>query len=218
MRKTLIALALAASLAAPLFSQQPSHFIPNLGLAKDEIHKWVGSGEYARECAEVSAKARAYLEQNLVGKTRPGMVLDIDETSLSNYPLMNQEDFGFNQGRFDAWIRKAETPPIESTLELYRYAQSREVACFFITGRVETDRAWTEADLKQGGYSDWDGLYLKPADYKEPSVVAYKSGVRKQLSEQGYQILVNIGDQMSDLEGGYSESVYKLPNPMYFIP
>lgn len=218
MRKTFLTLALLATLAAPLISQQPSQFIPNLGLAKNEIHRWVDSGEYARECAEVGARARVYLEQNRAGKSKPAMVLDIDETSLSNYPLMDDEDFGFDQERFNAWIQKAQTPPIESTVELYHYAKSQKVACFFITGRVETDRAWTVQDLRHGGYADWDGLYLKPVDYKERSIVAFKSGVRKKLSEQGYQILVNIGDQMSDLEGGYSESVYKLPNPMYFIP
>jgi hypothetical protein len=29
---------------------------------------------------------------------------------------------------------------------------------------------------------------------------------------------VNIGDQMSDLDGGFAERTYKLPNPFYFIP
>lgn len=215
MRKTLVILALLTSLAAP---QQPSQLIPNLGLAKSEIRQWVKSGGYQKECEEVGASARAYLEQNLARASKPAAVFDIDETSLSNYPLMLSEDFGYNEPRFDAWIQKAETPPIPSTLELYRYARSRKVACFFITGRTEEDRPATEKDLRHGGYEDWSGLYLKPSEYKEHSIVPFKSGVRKELSEQGYQILVNIGDQMSDLEGGYSESVFKLPNPMYFIP
>ena len=218
MRKTLVALALLASLAAPLLSQQPSQLIPNLGLAKNEIHRWVDSGQYRAECEQVGSQARAYLDQNVAGHSKPAMVLDIDETSLSNYPLMDSEDFGYNPEGFDAWIQKAQTPPIASTVELYHFAKSKHVACFFITGRVEKDRAATEKDLRHAGYADWDGLFLKPTDYKEHSIVPFKSGVRKQLSEQGYQILVNMGDQMSDLEGGYSESVFKLPNPMYFIP
>lgn len=28
----------------------------------------------------------------------------------------------------------------------------------------------------------------------------------------------NLGDQQSDLDGGYSERNYKLPNPFYLIP
>jgi hypothetical protein len=30
--------------------------------------------------------------------------------------------------------------------------------------------------------------------------------------------VVNIGDQFSDLAGGFAERVFKLPNPYYFIP
>jgi HAD superfamily, subfamily IIIB (Acid phosphatase) len=49
------------------------------------------------------------------------------------------------------------------------------------------------------------------------SAVAYKSGVRHRLTEQGYWIIVNIGDWWSDLDGGYAEATIKLPNPMYYI-
>ncbi len=30
--------------------------------------------------------------------------------------------------------------------------------------------------------------------------------------------LLNVGDQDSDLEGGYARNRVKLPNPFYFIP
>jgi len=33
--------------------------------------------------------------------------------------------------------------------------------------------------------------------------------------DQGYAIVVNIGDQMSDLDGGFAERTFKLPNPFY---
>ncbi|MCE7870885.1 acid phosphatase [bacterium CPR1] len=214
MRRFLIALLLLA----PALAQAPSQLIPNLTLVKEQVEHWVSSGEYARECETINARARAYLEANLAGVKRPALVLDIDETSLSNYPLMLSEDFGFEQARFDAWVAAARTPPIPSTLELFRYAESRQVACFFITGRGEALRESTEKDLRNAGYSDWEGLYLKPEAYKESSIVGFKSGVRRQLTDQGYEILVNVGDQMSDLEGGYAQSFYKLPNPMYFIP
>ena len=38
------------------------------------------------------------------------------------------------------------------------------------------------------------------------------------LKKQGYKIIENIGDQYSDLTGGYSAATYKLPNPFYYIP
>ncbi len=33
----------------------------------------------------------------------------------------------------------------------------------------------------------------------------------------GYAIIVNIGDQYSDLKGGYCETVYKIPNHIYIL-
>jgi hypothetical protein len=38
------------------------------------------------------------------------------------------------------------------------------------------------------------------------------------IQEKGYTVVVNIGDQFSDLAGGHTERVFKLPNPYYFIP
>ena len=34
----------------------------------------------------------------------------------------------------------------------------------------------------------------------------------------GYDIVANFGDQFSDLNGGFADSTYKIPNPMYFLP
>jgi len=33
-----------------------------------------------------------------------------------------------------------------------------------------------------------------------------------------FTIIANIGDQRSDLDGGYSERTWRVPNPFYFIP
>ena len=34
----------------------------------------------------------------------------------------------------------------------------------------------------------------------------------------GYHIVADFGDQFSDLEGGFTDQTFKLPNPMYFLP
>jgi len=41
---------------------------------------------------------------------------------------------------------------------------------------------------------------------------------RGKIAAQGYTIIVNVGDQQSDLDGGYAERAYKLPNPFYYLP
>jgi len=102
-------------------------------------------------------------------------------------------------------------------LELARQARAQGVAVFFLTGRPERVRAATEANLKAAGY-EWTGVLLKPDALTTPSAVDFKAAERRKLVEQGYVIIVNVGDQMSDLDGGFSERTYKLPNPFYFVP
>jgi predicted secreted acid phosphatase len=47
----------------------------------------------------------------------------------------------------------------------------------------------------------------------------YKSGERRKIVEAGYRIILNVGDQMSDLTGSpRAELSVKLPNPFYYIP
>ena len=50
------------------------------------------------------------------------------------------------------------------------------------------------------------------------TTVQYKTGARKDIEAQGYRIVVNVGDQFSDLVGGHADRGYKLPNPFYYLP
>jgi HAD superfamily, subfamily IIIB (Acid phosphatase) len=50
------------------------------------------------------------------------------------------------------------------------------------------------------------------------SVAEFKSSARRRIADQGYRIILNVGDQLSDLSGEpASELSVKLPNPLYFI-
>ena len=89
------------------------------------------------------------------------MVLDIDETSLSNYPEMVKADFAYDSKAFDAWVKSAQAQAIPGSLRLYREAQRLGVSVFFITGRPEAERDATERNLKAQGYRDWQELTLR---------------------------------------------------------
>lgn len=73
-------------------------------------------------------------------------------------------------------------------------------------------------NLRSAGYNNWGGLFLKPMDYKEPSIIPFKSGTRQAIEAKGYTIVATIGDQFSDLKGGFAEKGFKLPNPYYYLP
>jgi len=155
------------------------------------------------------------------------IVIDVDETALSNLPSLRANDYGFIvAGPCDlprepcglgAWIGMARAEPIRPVLALARLARDRGVDVFFLTGRPERLRAATEANLRAAGF-EWTRLILKPDDLTTKSAADFKAPERKKLQDQGYTIIVNIGDQMSDLDGGFAERTYKLPNPFYFIP
>ena len=68
------------------------------------------------------------------------------------------------------------------------------------------------------GYNKWNGLILKPADYHKKSVIPFKSSARKSVEAKGYTIIETIGDQYSDVKGGYADRGFKLPDPFYYIP
>jgi predicted secreted acid phosphatase len=184
-----------------------------------QIVAYHDSGQWDRTISKRihSAKRfiRKWLRAHRRAKRKPAAVLDIDDTSVSLYECAKAVNFG------PATLACAVTPPppvIPQTLSFYRFAQRRGVRVFFITGRPESLRALTQAHLNTVGYTGNPTVYLKPPTYTDPSVIPYKAGARRDITRKGYRILVNIGDQRSDLKGGYALRKYKLPNPMYFTP
>ncbi len=79
------------------------------------------------------------------------MILDIDETTLSNYVEETGADFAYKPADFDAWVQTAQASAIPGTLRLYKEAQQLGYSIFFITGRPETERVATERNLRAKG-------------------------------------------------------------------
>ena len=201
---------------------------PNLGVLKQDLLRYHASGDYARDLASVAAEAARYLEGVETGGERAAIVLDIDETSLSNWPYLVANDVGrIMHGPCDLpegpcgwvpWAEMATAAPIDPTLEVARLAHARGMALFLITGRPESQRSATERNLRAAGYPAWAGLYMEPDGAAFASAADFKAPKRREIVEQGYTIVLNMGDQLSDLEGGYAERTFKLPNPFYWIP
>ena len=152
------------------------------------------------------------------------LVLDIDETTLSSYCEMQREDFGFIARSFNDWIVSTDAAvPIQGTLRLVQQAHELGVDLFFITGRPESQRQATERNLHAAGFESWKHLSLRPSSSGQiehnGSTIEYKSWERKKIAEDGYRIILNVGDQWSDLMGEpMAEHSIKLPNPFYYLP
>lgn len=196
----------------------------NLNDLKTEIKAYHDSGLYTKEMEHAIAPATAYIIQRAQANaknTQPqklAIVLDIDETSLSNYKNLVARDFGFSVKAFAREIMVSDAPAIAPVLSFYQTALKHNIAVFFVTGRPQTAQLATQKNLKAAGFREWKGLYLRPDTYKQPSNIPFKIQARKAITEQGYTIIASVGDQASDLTGGYAEKMYKLPNPYYFVP
>jgi hypothetical protein len=170
------------------------------------------SGEYEADIASVDDAAESYLNSHL--RTKAALVLDIDETSLSNYAGLLAS--GFTAAGTVATAASGTCTAIAPTVALYHDAIAHHVAVFFITGRPEAIKSVTESNLESVGYDEgWNGLYFKPA---EADTEQFKSSTRASIEQAGYRIVVNVGDQQSDLDGGYAKQEFKLPDPFYYIP
>jgi predicted secreted acid phosphatase len=216
MKRNLTLLAAVAALAAvPLAAATADE--PKAPATAEEITAYHDSGEWDQDTADVAARAKKSLTSQLKNAPRkPAIVFDIDDTLESTYACAKNDDF--DRTAIAVCTVQKKQDPIGPTKALYEYALKKKVAVFFITGRPEGIRALTEDQLQSDGFGTRKGLYLRPNDDSHSSLVPYKSGTRKAIEKKGYKILVNIGDQKSDLSGGFSVKRFKVPNPMYKTP
>jgi len=175
-----------------------------------EIVAYRDSGEWIADTRRTIRRARRVLRRHFDDR-RPAIVLDIDDTSLSNYECL--KDVGFDRAAADC----PRLPAIPQTLSLYRYARRHAVTVFFITGRREKARETTVDNLRAEGYRRWKALRMRPDDQPLRRKDGWKARVRRAIERRGYRIVVNVGDQRSDLDGGHALRTFKLPNPMYVI-
>jgi hypothetical protein len=225
----------------PIFGNRPTGVgLPRIGPSATTgagdyagpIRDYHDSGAYQRDLVTVDGQARAFLTQRLgqlaaqrrrclrnkpasqCKQRKPALVLDIDETSLSNYAQLALNDFGNAPAAIAVSAVSASAPSIASTLELYRQARAAGISVFAITGRPAAIETQTRQNLNNAGYTDLSGIFFKPG---AEAVIPFKSGQRAALESQGYRIVANVGDQESDLAGGHADRSFKLPNPFYFI-
>lgn len=184
---------------------------------------------YDTDIAAVFDSAQKYVEQNAAQAKRPALVLDIDETSLTNWPNLLADNFGLvtdgpcdvlpkGPCGFNQWIMMGSAKAIEPARRLFKAAKAKGVAVIFITGRPDSQRDITILNLDHAGFDGWTELRTRPDRDDLPTVQAYKSGERTKVEAEGYTIIANVGDQMSDIDGEHSGCRFKVPNPFYFIP
>ncbi len=192
--------------------------VPNVSDSKRLARAYHDSGAYDAELWNIIRDAEEYLARRALEAPRPAIILDIDETALSNWGLIDRSDFAYDAKSWAEWVQAGTATAIEPTLQLYRDARDRSVAVFFLSGRREALRAATERNLRAAGYPTWSGLLMKPDAARRGDAADFKAPERCKLIEQGWTIILSVGDQPSDLAGGCAERAVVLPNPFYRVP
>ena len=213
----------------------PSPIVPppvqpaNIGDLKTEATGYYDSGAYLTDLQLAAWPAIPWTDERAPGVDRPAVVFDIDETALSNWEAIKANDFGrVYSGPCDklpkgpcglvAWDLAARSTVIPPTMDVYNTAKDRGAAIFFITGRAESQRAATERNLADAGYTGYTRLIMEPDGAHYVSAAEFKAPQRQAIEQEGYTIVANMGDQPSDLDGGFAERTFLLPNPFYRIP
>lgn len=210
------------------------------GITQDDdgVYRASADSDYAKDVADVLAKAKRDIKRQAATSTRakdgrPAIVLDIDDTVLLSIDYEKRTNYTYNDATWNAYVERADRPAVFGVPELIEYADDHGVEVFFLTGLGEDKREAAFENLTKVGVDtelDAEHTFFKnkanPPSYLRGcataghwncTTVQYKAGTRKYIESNGYDIIGSFGDQYSDLEGGYADKLYKLPNPTYFV-
>jgi hypothetical protein len=193
------------------------------------LHTYSPTSAYVGEMSQIEGVATKYLNFHAFkgNSGRQAIVFDVDDTTVNTYSYEIYSNFVYNPTTNAAFVNAEVFPPVPGMPALAADAAQHGYAVFFLTGRPESQRTATADNLAKDGYAKpaADHLYLK--DQTKPwlsscapscTTTQYKSLTRQHIESLGYDIVASFGDQYSDLNGGFADQTYKLPNPMYFLP
>ncbi|MGB7451851.1 MAG: HAD family acid phosphatase [Lysobacterales bacterium] len=141
------------------------------------------------------------------GKTNlpPAVILDVDETSVSNVEFQAEIKGNFSHEAFDYWQQNNQARRIKGAPEFIQAAREKGVTVFFITNRPCHERDFTKGPCPQeaitlknlaeaGIKTDAEHLMLvgeKPEWNREKRF-------RQELVAKGYRVIMLIGDDLGD--------------------
>ena len=205
---------------------------PGTGIANKTASPYISemSGIVARLTAELPSLYATSVARH--PEQKPAIVFDTDDTMLWTYDQEVAEmHFVFDPTANNTDVLNEVFPATPAMVGFENAAQQAGFAVFGITGRSAAQKAASIDNVMKVGYTGFtaDNYFTKWAAGAQPSYVTcatascttveYKANTRKHIeNDLHYDIALNLGDQYSDLQGGYSDKAQKLPNPTYYLP
>lgn len=189
----------------------------NLTTAKEAVENYYEKGGFEKDVQNAVDQAINYFKNRVCCGTQSAVIFDIDDTLLWSYSDMKAIQFGYVPKLFHDWVIRADTPAVPYVKKLYDFFVSRGCSIILLTGRRFDEREATLKNLHAEGFKKIDLLITRAENELGLSALEYKSKHRKRLEQEGYTIIATIGDQYSDLKGGYAYYQVKIPNYTYIV-
>ena len=169
------------------------------------------------------------------------VVFDVDATLLSDFDFEEATHYNYDGAVSAQWVADHLYPAVAGMPDLLRTLTARGYDVYGVTGRPTAQEDDTIANLTEQGFTttggdpifDNDNMYTtgfsigsQPSyvdcaadgNAASCSTVEKKAFTRKYIEDTvGDDVVLSVGDQWSDLMGGYADDTVKLPNPTYFL-
>ncbi|AIT09394.1 acid phosphatase [Candidatus Francisella endociliophora] len=188
-------------------------------MTKQEVISFYESDAHENAVAKILEQPKGIIDSQ---KSLDGyaIVLDIDETSLNHYLPFSKAGFPQDENH-EIWqilISSTNGESIRATLDFYRYCLEKGLKIFFISARLAEYLDATKQALQSAGFHFFEDVFVFPkdiAEYESETFKNFKAERRAYIESLGYEVLISIGDQSSDLVGGYTKYTFQVPNYMY---
>jgi len=143
--------------------------------------------------------------QTDAGDLPTAVILDIDETVVSNIDFQIQHERPFTNRKLDMWDREHHAQPVPGAVEFVAAARAAGVTVFFLTNRpcekyADEDEACPQKQTVIDDLSEL-GIQVSPEfvslSNERPDWTREKL-VRRQLIGESYRIIMVIGDDFGD--------------------
>ena len=153
--------------------------------------------EYKALCLQAYNIARWRLDeafQQPSSKPR-AIISDIDETILDNSPYAVKralDNKSYDQLSWSDWTGRGIGDTLAGSLSFFKYAASKNVEVYYISNRLEEERAGTLKNLQRYGFpfADNDHLLLRETTSSKE--------IRRQKVAADYEIVLLLGDNLAD--------------------
>lgn len=132
----------------------------------------------------------------------PAVVLDIDETVLDNSPFTvyrAREGLSYTEDLWNEWCERREAGILPGVLAFTKLADSLGVEVFYISNRLSQLLDATIENMAAYGLPNSDSahIFLKTSESSKDA--------RRAIIREGYNILLLIGDNLSDFDGIFDD-------------